>query len=81
MPHFAHSRVVVSRGNKLHCCRMSEDEEGGGAHQDVPAEEHPRLSDLHSIDVTLLLSLEALPANDLSRAFLPNYEAEVTSRE
>jgi hypothetical protein len=56
---------------------MSEDEEGRGAYEDVPAEKHPRLSNLHSVDVTVLLPLEALPARCLPCAVLPHHEAEV----
>jgi hypothetical protein len=56
---------------------MSEDEEGRGAYEDVHAEKHPRLSNLHSVDVAVFLPLEALPAWCLPCAVLPHYEAEV----
>ena len=76
---FPHSCSFVSKGSKLHCGRMSENEEGCGAYEALSAQEHPRLSNLHSASFTVLLSLEAVPANCLSCSFLPDYEAKVAS--
>jgi hypothetical protein len=70
------ARVSMSR-RELSPDQLSEDEEGGDAHQNVQAKDERRLSDMQTVDSVVLLPRETLPRDQVSGAVLFEHQTQV----